>query len=145
MKGNLAINLIRDRKAAVYCAKAHKLRIYCWEEDWESHLVTLDRTLFLTVSKFKLFGIFGTRQCPPPKKKIKITKFFCPKICVCSEQYAKSIFQFFTFWDMVDFVLKILGKLSKKWNQIWPILFFSQNMRNVLKLMRKQFYEFYDC
>ena len=62
---------------------------------------------------------------PPPLKSVHIGVFLVKNGEQCSETYGKTILLFFSFSEMVNFVLKILRKLTKMSPYLTELLSFA--------------------
>ena len=84
--------------------------------------------------------LFQLTTCKPPTQnpQKRPNLVFVPKSCAMFWNLWKNTFPIFILWDMVDFELKILSKLTKNLAKH----FMSQKMRNVLKRIKNRFSDF---
>ena len=87
-----------------------------------------------------LFLVNGIQTLPSPFKSGRI-RYLVQKDAECSEIYENTILRFFNFWEMVDFVLKILRIFNKisLWMTKNGEYFLPQEMRTIFAII--SFYE----
>ena len=106
----------------------------------------------------KIMGSLCQQKCPPPLKKRPLAHglywTFRPIRCAMFWNLWKkisSIFAFFIFWDVIDFVLKILRKLTKispYMTNYWILFRFCSRLaqntfQKILRKWKKSFAEFF--
>ena len=99
----------------------------------------ISRTLYSKYLEYFKYFYLESFRFFEKKWLTKDGHFFCPKRCATFWNLWKKILQIFSFWDMVDFILKILRKLNQNVTINYQIIeFCSDYARDYVKTRFKR-------